>query len=383
MSKRSLRRGVVILANPSSNISCGKFLIKFCKVVAYSAEKLFVVNDGRVQINVENVQVIPSCWLNALFINVNKSLLSSIINYILIEINLTVGLLRCHRFIDVVFVFPFPTIVPVIISKLLRKKVLLFEAQDITVEEENSSEALKFAYQKLLRELTLPLYDMIVVEGSNVVRFQRLQKFLNRIYVCPLYVDISNYRIKKTITERAKIIGFIGSLEHRKGVLEFVKAAKSVCDLWEDVHFVIVGTGKLSEKLKSIIKELGLQNRVKMVEFIPEAQLPEFLNKLKVLVLPSISEGLPNIILEAMACGTIVIATAVGAIPDVVKDSKTGFLLENNSAKSIKEAIINTMSRSDLDLIANSARNEIEKVYTLQKAVLRYRELLKLCSHEV
>ena len=102
----------------------------------------------------------------------------------------------------------------------------------------------------------------------------------------------------------------------------------------------------------------------------------DYLNELKLLVLPSYTEGLPNIMLEAMACGTPVLATPVGAIPDVIKDGETGFIMENNSPERIAENVIRALNDSNLDIIVKNARELVEKDFTYEAAVERYRKIL-------
>ena len=114
-----------------------------------------------------------------------------------------------------------------------------------------------------------------------------------------------------------------------------------------------------------------------MLRWIPHDELPEYLNELKLLVLPSYTEGLPNIMLEAMACGTPVLATPVGAIPDVINDGENGFILESNNPEYIAENAIRALNYPNLDKIVKNARELVEKEITYEGAVERYRKILK------
>jgi glycosyltransferase involved in cell wall biosynthesis len=80
--------------------------------------------------------------------------------------------------------------------------------------------------------------------------------------------------------------------------------------------------------------------------------------------------------LEAMACGTPVLATPVGAIPDIIKDGETGFILENNSRECIKENIFRVFNHPDLDKIIQAARNLVEKDFSFESSVQRYKKIL-------
>ena len=94
------------------------------------------------------------------------------------------------------------------------------------------------------------------------------------------------------------------------------------------------------------------------------------------LVLPSHTEGLPNILLEAMACGTPVLATHVGAIPDLVEDESTGFVIKNNSPEEIAEGVMMALAYSNIGGIITNARRRVEDEYTYRAAVEEYREIL-------
>ena len=113
-----------------------------------------------------------------------------------------------------------------------------------------------------------------------------------------------------------------------------------------------------------------------MLRWVPHDKLPDYLNELKLVVLPSYTEGLPNLMLEAMACGTPVLATPVGAIPDMITDGETGFIMEDNSPACIAENVMRALEHPDLERIVENARALVEREFTYETAVERYRRIL-------
>jgi glycosyltransferase involved in cell wall biosynthesis len=78
-----------------------------------------------------------------------------------------------------------------------------------------------------------------------------------------------------------------------------------------------------------------------------------------------------------MACGTPVLATPVGAIPDVIIDGKTGFIMENNSPECIAENVRRALDSPDLERIADAGRRFVEENFTFERVVERWKEVLK------
>jgi glycosyltransferase involved in cell wall biosynthesis len=138
-----------------------------------------------------------------------------------------------------------------------------------------------------------------------------------------------------------------------------------------EIH--IAGDGPLVKEISELEKRF---KHLHYDQWIPHKDLPLYLNQLKLLIIPSETEGLPNIMLEAMACGTPVLATPVGAIPDIIKDGETGFILENNSRECIKENIFRVFNHPDLDKIIQAARNLVEKDFSFESSVQRYKKIL-------
>ena len=121
---------------------------------------------------------------------------------------------------------------------------------------------------------------------------------------------------------------YVGRLVKGKGVEYLISAMKSC----PDEKLVIVGDGAERQNLELVAKNM---TNVNFVGEVPPERVSDYLQRARMFVLPSVSEGSPNVILEAMALGVPVIATAVGGIPDLIKHGETGFLTQPGNVGEI------------------------------------------------
>jgi glycosyltransferase involved in cell wall biosynthesis len=119
-----------------------------------------------------------------------------------------------------------------------------------------------------------------------------------------------------------------------------------------------------------------LNDKVRLVGRVSHDEVPRYLNQLKLLVIPSYSEGLPNVILEAMASGTPVLATPVGSIPDIITGGETGFIMENNSPECIAKNVIRALNHPNLGQISQNGAALIEKEYRYDVLRARYESII-------
>lgn len=124
-----------------------------------------------------------------------------------------------------------------------------------------------------------------------------------------------------------------------KGIETLVESAKILESAGVDFKFLIVGDGPDLEFFKEYSTKLGIQEKIEFVGGIPNQKIVEFYKMASVFVLPSKMEGLPNVILEAMATGLPVIATKVGGIPEIVKEGVNGFLIDIDDSQGLADRI--------------------------------------------
>ncbi len=161
-------------------------------------------------------------------------------------------------------------------------------------------------------------------------------------------IDISEYKDIKIDKAKKKqelgiepdkpLIGMIACFKPQKAPLDFIKAAYIVHQKMPDVRFIVAGDGELRPVIEELINSLRLGDRIKLLGF--RRDIPEIMKCLDVFVLTSLWEGLPRVILQAMAAGIPVVATAVDGSSEVVKNGINGFLIKPGDVEEISEKII-------------------------------------------
>ena len=136
---------------------------------------------------------------------------------------------------------------------------------------------------------------------------------------------------------------FIGNLKKEKGVLELLQAFALIHKKFPKLTLKYIGSGNMLSELKSFANSEGITKYVDFDGVKPHDQLPEILANAEVLSLPSYNEGVPNVILESMACGVPVVASTVGGIPEVLPSS-CGLLAKEITPEAIAEQLTIALS---------------------------------------
>ncbi|MFC1961619.1 glycosyltransferase family 4 protein [Chloroflexota bacterium] len=297
------------------------------------------------------------------------------INYILTQIRLALKVFILSRKVGawVFFIGAEAMMLPALMARLLRRPVIL-ALTGFPAKISSREKTLGYQIIDSLSRQTIRLATRLVAYSPKIIQERNLNRYRRKIVLAQEhFLDFGQFKILKPVIQRGNLVTYIGRLEEGKGIPNLLAAINIIAEHRSDIHFLIGGDGPLRSAVEEYLKQPHLKGKVEYMGWISHEKLPEYLNKAKLLVLPSYTEALPNIILEAMACGTPVLTTGVGAITDVIEDGETGFILPRNSPDAIAEEVVRITDDPRLGRIAEKARNLVRKRYTYESAVRSYR----------
>ncbi len=303
--------------------------------------------------------------------------LARLINYALLNVRFSYQVMKKSKDTDSFLLFmETGMLLPMCFMKFYKKQIIWVLPSSLGKRVEH--------HHDVLSKILIPLQfgshiiaDKIILYSPNLTKEWKLEKFSQKIfYAHEHYLDFDTFNILKPYNERSNRIGYIGRLEKEKGICSFVESLPGLLENNQNFQVTIIGDGKLRKVIEEFIIKNGLNSRVELLGWIQHEDLPIYLNNMKVLVIPSYTEGLPNIMLEAMACGTIVLASSVGAIPTIIKNQISGFILKNNSAECIVNAIMIIMDYKDSEFVIRNANRIVQNEFRLEKNTEKFMAIL-------
>jgi glycosyltransferase involved in cell wall biosynthesis len=186
-------------------------------------------------------------------------------------------------------------------------------------------------------------------------------------------------RSSERIDDAALVVGHVGRLSAEKGQARLLRVFPRVLEAVPSARLVFAGDGPEMQPLRDLARTLGVAGSSSFLGYRDD--VPEVFANLDLLVLSSDTEGLPNVVLEAMAMGVPVVATAVGGTPEVVEHGVTGLLVPRDDEAALGAAIIESLTARDAAAErARRARAFVEREFTMEVLIRKthdlYRELL-------
>ncbi len=184
-------------------------------------------------------------------------------------------------------------------------------------------------------------------------------------------IDREGARESLAIPRDGLVVGSVGRLSIEKGQRFLIEAAKPLMKEYPELQVIFVGDGPLKNELVQFSRRLGIGENVRFLGKV--YNIPLILSLLDVFVLPSLSEGLPMALLEAMAAKVPVIASNVGDIPQVIRDRREGLLVEPKNAGQLTDALSALLSgEAKRSEFARRAFEKVSREYSMQQMAEKY-----------
>lgn len=250
--------------------------------------------------------------------------------------------------------------------------------------------------QQYVHKLVCRLADQIVVNADAIKHWLAAQGYSGeRITVIPNGVDVNRFssppadlklRCRLGLPENAQLVLMLARLNPEKGIEYLLRAAARVSPRFPQAYFLIVGEGftnragefvsdtEYQRRLVNMVASLGIGERVRFTGLITD--IPPLLAQASVSVLPSLSEGLSNTLLESMAAGVPVVATRVGGTPEAISDGEHGLLVPPKDDAALAEAIGAILADAELARrLGSQARARAVQRYSLERMVQANQDL--------
>jgi len=222
----------------------------------------------------------------------------------------------------------------------------------------------------LLEKRSYKLADKIIAisNGTKQAIIIAYKIHFQKVEVIPCGVNFGKFHKENSIKKIKNSLLFVGRLEERKGIKFLIETIPLVVNKRPDIKLSIVGKGKLLKKLKCFVRKNNLKENIKFLGFVSDENLLKRYNEAELVIVPSVFEGFGITTIEAMACGTPVIATNVDGIRDNIKNNENGILVEYGSKNELATQIIRLLNNTQLrKKIAEKGLKTVQNKFNLDE----------------
>jgi len=268
------------------------------------------------------------------------------------------------------------------LSGLLVKKFL---HKPYIVYGRGSDVYFSWRFKNLISKPILKNADAVIALTGDMKR--EIRGICNRdVFIIPNGIDLERFenlskedlRNKLEIKEE-NIILFVGTLRLVKGVRYLIEAMKTITDKNKNSRLFIVGDGEERKYLEDLVRNLSLEKCVTFIGKVPNDEIPKYMAASDVFVLPSLSEGFPVTVVEAMASGLPIVATTIRGLPEIIKDGKNGFLVEPKNPEQIAEKVLLLLENDELRERISEKNKEKAKGYSWEAVIEKLERVYEHC----
>jgi len=228
-------------------------------------------------------------------------------------------------------------------SFILKKitKLVITNADKLLVLTKDMKKELKMIYNGEI---------LVVPNGIELDRFKNLSK-------------------RKLQKINKKTIIFVGRLYSVKGLIYLIEAMVIIQNEENNTNLLIIGIGPEKKSLEMMVKKLHLEHFVKFIGDIAYTEIPKYLVQADVFALPSVSEGFPNVILEAMAAGLPIVSTNIGGLSEIIHNEENGYLVEPKNSEQLAYKILEILKNPEIGHIMSLNNMEKVKEYSWESVI--------------
>lgn len=370
--KNMMSKNVCIITSPFLLRASLPPLSNLITIISSLTPELYVItgNSGKELQSDNNAHVI------AIDYDPGSSAVTRVTHFMLAHVSIIRYLARLKNVDTCIFFMGERTLtVPLIASKLLKKRVIYISSGSL-IKPSESHKGIFSGIKGILERMNHVLSDIIILYSDRLIDRNDYTKFKDKIvFAHEHFKNTDRFNVRVPLDRREIDIGYIGRFSEEKGIYNYLDAILTLSKEHPNYRSLIGGDGALKNVVLDFVERNGLNNRVEFAGWISQEALPDYLNNIRLIVLPSYTEGLPNVMLEAMACGTPVLATPVGMIPEVIVDGETGFIMENNSPGCIAQNVTRALNSPKLERVAKKGRQLIVENFTFETTVLRWQKI--------
>jgi colanic acid/amylovoran biosynthesis glycosyltransferase len=258
-----------------------------------------------------------------------------------------------------------------------RKLVVALRGHDITKNEIKDDPSI---YQKLFKQADLFLPVCHYFKNIAIA----LGCSASKVIVHHSAIDCSQFFFKtKKKRKREKIqLVSVCRLVEKKGLDVAIEAIADISKRYKNIHFTIVGRGRLRASLERLVKKLGISDRVTFFGWATQDQIVKILDKSHLFLLPSLTasngdeEGIANALKEAMSMGVIAVATRHAGNSELIEDGISGFLVSQKNSKELAKKIKYIIEHPEIwKSIGRAARKKVENEFETKKSIEKLEQI--------
>jgi len=189
-------------------------------------------------------------------------------------------------------------------------------------------------------------YALGILSVSQALKNEMIKMGIEKEKINVIYngVDHDKFNLPASTCSKENYILYVGNLKEAKGIFELIDGFSKIHMNFPELKLVFAGPGTLKQQLIEQAINYDIKGKVELLGSVDHSELPHLMSHARLVALPSYNEGVPNVLLESMACGTPVLASNVGGIPEIINLPHCGILIPPRSSDAVAKGLTQALN---------------------------------------